>query len=164
MCVKMRILSNIAKFSADRPLFTACNFSATMASTYSTHHLGAVASLKFLAIENVSPLFDPCLLWPNGWMDQDTTLYGGRRLPRRHCVRWGPSSSDGKGQSSHPLFCPLLWPTSPQARILPITRTIYGFDSGSSEMVLFDFKVQDGGRSLLLLDISSARVDPLCHV
>ena len=21
------------------------------------------------------PLFDPCLLWPNGWMDQDATWY-----------------------------------------------------------------------------------------
>jgi len=21
---------------------------------------------------------DPCLLWPNGWMDQDVTWYGGR--------------------------------------------------------------------------------------
>jgi len=24
------------------------------------------------------PTFGPCLLWPNGWMDQDTTWYGGR--------------------------------------------------------------------------------------
>ena len=23
------------------------------------------------------PLFGPCLLWPNGWMDQDVTWYGG---------------------------------------------------------------------------------------
>ena len=22
-----------------------------------------------------SPIFDPCLLWPNGWMDQDATWY-----------------------------------------------------------------------------------------
>ena len=29
----------------------------------------------------------PCLLWPNGWMDQDTTWYGSRSTPRRHCVR-----------------------------------------------------------------------------
>jgi len=41
----MRILSNSAKFSA------------TMGSTYSTHRLGAVASLKFLAIENMPPHF-----------------------------------------------------------------------------------------------------------
>jgi len=22
------------------------------------------------------PIFGPCLLWPNGWMDQDATWYG----------------------------------------------------------------------------------------
>jgi len=32
----------------------------------------------------------PCLLWPNGWIDQDATWYNGRSRPRRHCVRWGP--------------------------------------------------------------------------
>ena len=37
------------------------------------------------------PICGPCLLWPNGWMDQDSTWYGGRPRPRRHCVRWGPS-------------------------------------------------------------------------
>jgi len=24
------------------------------------------------------PIFGPCLMWPNGWMDQDATWYGGR--------------------------------------------------------------------------------------
>jgi len=24
------------------------------------------------------PIFGPCLLWQNGWIDQDATLYGGR--------------------------------------------------------------------------------------
>jgi len=23
-------------------------------------------------------VFAPCLFWPNGWMDQDATWYGGR--------------------------------------------------------------------------------------
>jgi len=26
-------------------------------------------------------IFGPCLLWPNGWMDQDSTWYGGRTRP-----------------------------------------------------------------------------------
>ena len=30
----------------------------------------------------------PCLLWPDGWMDQDATWYGGRPLPRLHYVSW----------------------------------------------------------------------------
>jgi len=33
----------------------------------------------------------PCLLWPNGWIDQDAIWYGGRPWPSPHCVRWGPS-------------------------------------------------------------------------
>jgi len=41
------------------------------------------------------PHFGPCLLWPNSWMDQDATWCGGR--PRRHCVRWGPSSPTESG-------------------------------------------------------------------
>jgi len=47
-----------------------------------------------------------CLLWPNGWMDQDTTWYAGSPLPRRHYVRWGPSSPR-KGHSSPPTFLPM---------------------------------------------------------
>ena len=39
-----------------------------------------------------SSLFSPCLLWPNGWINQDTTWYGGRSQPRRHCDRGSPSS------------------------------------------------------------------------
>ena len=26
-------------------------------------------------------VFDPCLLWPNGWMDEDATWYGSRSRP-----------------------------------------------------------------------------------
>ena len=41
--------------------------------------------------QSPSPIFGPCLLRPNGCMDQDATWYGGRPRPRRLCVRWGPS-------------------------------------------------------------------------
>jgi len=33
------------------------------------------------------PIFGPCVLWPNGWMGQDATWYGGRPGLRRYCVR-----------------------------------------------------------------------------
>ena len=36
-------------------------------------------------------IFGPCLLWPNGWMDEADTWHGGRPHPRRVCVRRGPS-------------------------------------------------------------------------
>jgi len=43
------------------------------------------------------PIFGPCLLWPNGWMDQDGTWYEGRPRPRPQCVTWGPSSPPKTG-------------------------------------------------------------------
>jgi len=47
-----------------------------------------------------SPIFGPFLLWPNGWMHQDATWYGGRPQPRRLHVRWGPSFPSLKGAQS----------------------------------------------------------------
>jgi len=37
---------------------------------------------------SMSVCLQRCVLWPNGWMDQDATWYGGRLRPRRQCVRW----------------------------------------------------------------------------
>jgi len=45
------------------------------------------------------PVCGPCLLWPNGWMDEDATWYGGRTQPRRLCFRWGPSPLPKKVRS-----------------------------------------------------------------
>jgi len=56
------------------------------------------------------PIFGPCLLWPNGWMDQDDIWYGGGPQSRPHCARWRPSSPLQKGDRD-PIFGPfLLWP------------------------------------------------------
>ena len=56
------------------------------------------------------PVFGSCVLWPNGWMDEDATWYQSSPRPRPHCIRRGPSSPR-KGHSSPPLFGPcLLWP------------------------------------------------------
>jgi len=58
-------------------------------------------------------IFGPCLLWPNGWMDEDATCYGSRPRPSPHCVKWG-SSCPQKGHNSPSLFGPcLLSPWSP---------------------------------------------------
>ena len=54
--------------------------------------------------------FGPCLLWPNGWMDQDATWYGGRPRSRPHCVRWRPSPTSFR-------------PMSIVAKRLPISAT-----------------------------------------
>ena len=54
------------------------------------------------------PIFGPCLLWPNGWMDQDGTWHGGGPWSRPHCARWGHSSPPPKGAEPHfsaHLYC-----------------------------------------------------------
>jgi len=38
-----------------------------------------------------SPIFGPFLMWPDGWMHQDTTWCGGRPQPKGLYVSWGPS-------------------------------------------------------------------------
>jgi len=43
------------------------------------------------------PIFGLCLLWPNGWMDQDGTWRGVGPQSRPHCARGGPSSPPQKG-------------------------------------------------------------------
>jgi len=47
-----------------------------------------------------TPNFGPCLLWPNGWMDQDVTW--------SNCVRCGPSSPPKRGTTAPPIFGPFL--------------------------------------------------------
>jgi len=57
------------------------------------------------------PIFGSCLLWPNGWMDEDAAWYGSRPLAEvyfrtkrtmPHCARRDPSSRE-RGTTA-PLF------------------------------------------------------------
>jgi len=54
------------------------------------------------------PLFGPCPLWPNGWMDQDATWCEGRPWPGPHCVRWEPSSTPLPKGAQTPIFGPCI--------------------------------------------------------
>jgi len=54
--------------------------------------------------------FRPCLLWSNGWMDQDGTWYGGQPRPRPHCARWRLSSP-----------CPEKGPQPPPSNFQPMS-------------------------------------------
>jgi len=54
------------------------------------------------------PIFGPFLLWPNGWMHQNATWYGGRPQPRRLCVRWEPNAPAPKKGAEPPIFGPCL--------------------------------------------------------
>ena len=53
-----------------------------------------------------SPIFGQCLLWPNGWMDQDGTWRVDGPWFRPHCARWGPSSPPQKGGQRPPILGP----------------------------------------------------------
>jgi len=52
----------------------------------------------------LSPVFGPCPLWPNGWMDQDDTWHKGGPWCRLHCARLRPSSLHKKGAEPPPQF------------------------------------------------------------
>jgi len=68
------------------------------------------------------PIFGPCLLWLNGWMDQDDTWYGGRPWPV-HIVLDGDTAplphKGGRAPNFRPIFivtkrldasrCHLVW-------------------------------------------------------
>jgi len=73
-------------------------------------------------------------LWPNSWMDQDTTWSGGRPGPRRHCVRCGSSSPPPKKKEAHPQFTAHVY-YSQMARWIkmPIGRQV---GLGPSDIVL----------------------------
>ena len=53
------------------------------------------------------PIFDPCLLWPNGWMDEDAAWYGSRPRPRSRFTRRGPNSR--KRGTAAPLFSAVVY-------------------------------------------------------
>ena len=50
--------------------------------------------------------FGPCLLWPNGWMDQDATWHEGMPQPRRLCYM-GTQPLPQKGAEPLPNFRPI---------------------------------------------------------
>jgi len=48
-----------------------------------------------------APIFGPCLLWLNCWMDQDAIWYGGRPPPRPLCLRWHLAPVENAHSSPH---------------------------------------------------------------
>jgi len=60
-------------------------------------------------------------------MDQDATWYGGKPRPRRHCVRWEPSSPKEWGTAPPSLVGPcLLWPNGHPSQQLLSSCTVMG--------------------------------------
>ena len=64
------------------------------------------------------PIFCPCLLWPNGWIDQDSTSYGGRSRPGDIVLDGDPAPRTTKwGTASN------FWPMSIVAKRSPVSAT-----------------------------------------
>jgi len=51
-------------------------------------------------------IFSQCLLWPNGWMDQDGTWHGGRPQPRVFMLDGDQVPLPKKG-AEPPIFRPM---------------------------------------------------------
>jgi len=97
------------------------------------------------------PLFGTCLLWPNGWMDQDATWNEGRSQPRPRCVRWDPACFPGKWHSSPPSF----WPMSIVAKRSPISAT--------AELLLYFACDVDNAKCIVVMHVCvSVAVCPHC--
>jgi len=54
-------------------------------------------------MDTAPPVFGSCLLWPNSWMDEDTTWYGSRP---RHIVSDGVPALHERGAAA-PCFRPM---------------------------------------------------------
>ena len=79
-----------------------------------------------------SPIFGPCLLWPDGSMDQHATWHVGRSRPRPHCVRWGRSSPT-TNRDGAPHFRPI---SVVAKRRMDEDSTWYGIDLSPGHIVL----------------------------
>ena len=54
------------------------------------------------------PIFGPFLLWPNGWMHEDATWYGGRHRPGDIVLDGDPAALPKKGAEPPPIFGPFI--------------------------------------------------------
>jgi len=64
--------------------------------------------------KDASPIFGPCLLWPNVWIRQDATWYGGRLHPGGIVLEGDPAHPIRGGGTQPPNFgpCPLWCQTA----------------------------------------------------
>jgi len=74
------------------------------------------------------PIFGPCLLRPNGWMDEDAAWYGSRPRLRPHGTRRGPSSRE---RAKHP---PLF-----SVHVYSIVTTVAHLSYCCAELLLVNF-------------------------
>ena len=87
------------------------------------------------------PIFDPCLLRSNGWMDQDATWNGSRPRPRPHCVRRGPSSTRERGTAASPYNAYVYCGHGLPSQLLFVIRTFCSRMRACTGITAEDFRV-----------------------
>ena len=70
-----------------------------------------------------SPLFGPCLLWRNGWMDQDTIFNEGRHRPG-DIVLDGDSPPSTERSTAAPTFQPTALARIPTVPHFTLTHIV----------------------------------------
>jgi len=78
----------------------------TVTSNNSPYVTGPLSCLSCLSV-CLSVTLAYCVLTV-GWIKMSFGIYGGRPWPRRHCVRWRPSSPTERGIAAPPIFGPCL--------------------------------------------------------
>jgi len=107
------------------------NFWATVVKRFALCYRTVVLSvLSVLSVYNVG------ILWPNGRMDPNETLYGGRPRPLPHCVRWGPSSPQKGHDPSN------FWPMYVVVKGLNRSRCYLVRRYASAQATLFEMGIQ----------------------
>jgi len=71
-------------------------------------------------------IFGPCLLWPNGWMDEAGTWHGGRPQPGNFVLDGDPVSFPQKGAEPPPQFSAHFYCGQTYAGIKIQNTTWYG--------------------------------------
>jgi len=108
-------------------------------------------------------LFGPCVLWPNGCMDQDATWYGCRPRPRPRDVRWDLAPPN-KGALQSPHFRPMSIVAMQTAgrryrgighSLCDVVLDSPSTESGTTATPLFDPLCSGTVAHLLLLNICS---------
>jgi len=79
--------------------FSSPNLRGQRLDVYNTPHMVPSSPLKVAQ----PPVFGSCLIWPNGWMDEDATWYWSRPRPG-HIVLDGDPAPRRLGHSSPPSF------------------------------------------------------------
>jgi len=104
-------------------------------------------TVRGLRTQAGSVCYNAGVLWPNGWIDQNSTWYIGVPRPRLHCVRWEPSSPTERAQQP-PNIVPVLRAHVGQSASLNCGPCLLWRNGRPSQQLLISCCTADGRESL----------------